>query len=92
MSQQFHNLTIDKITHETNNAVSIFFQIPENIQKEFQYKAGQYITLRFEIEGKEERRSYSLSTSPIEPGFAVTVKKMEDGFISKHINEKSETW
>ena len=51
MSQQFHNLIIDKITQETNDTVSIFFQIPDNIQKEFHYKAGQYITLRFVIDG-----------------------------------------
>lgn len=87
MSQEFHTLTIDKIVQETSDTVSIFFQIPDSIQQVFHYKAGQYVTVRFHIDEKEERRSYSLSTSPLEPGFAVTVKKVDDGLVSKHINE-----
>lgn len=72
---------------ETADAVSVFFTIPESLKKTFKFNAGQYVTLRFEMNGKEERRSYSLSTAPFESEFAVTVKKIEDGYISKHIHD-----
>jgi len=84
MSVQFQNLKVSKITQETNDAVSVTFDIAEAAEK-FQFKHGQYLTLKFEINGKEERRAYSMSSSPLENGITVTVKKVEGGKISTHI-------
>ena len=41
---QFHKLTIKKIKRETDNAVSIEFDVPEKLSSEFKFIAGQYIT------------------------------------------------
>ena len=48
---QFHKLTIQNIIRETEKAVSIAFTIPENLKDEFTLKAGQYITLKTNIDG-----------------------------------------
>ena len=43
---QFHSLKIKSILRQTEKAVSITFEVPENLKTEFNFKAGQYITLK----------------------------------------------
>jgi len=85
MSVQFHNLKVSKIKKETNDAVSVTFDIPSEVSEKFQFKHGQYLTLKFPINGNEERRAYSMSSSPLENGITVTVKKVDGGKVSTHI-------
>lgn len=88
MSQNFHSLRVRHVIKETDNAVSILFEVPAALKEIFAFKQGQYITLRFDIDGTEVRRSYSMSSSPLEDELKVTVKKVDDGFISIMLNEK----
>ena len=85
MSVQFHSLQVKNIKSETADTVSVTFQIPTDLQDAFQYKPGQYLTLKFNINGEEARRAYSMSSSPLEDGITVTVKKVEKGLVSNHI-------
>lgn len=85
MSVQFHSLQVKNIKSETADTVSVTFQIPPDLQDAFQYKPGQYLTLKFNINGEEARRAYSMSSSPLEDGITVTVKKVEKGLVSNHI-------
>ncbi|MBK9338450.1 MAG: ferredoxin--NADP reductase [Lewinellaceae bacterium] len=83
----FHTLTISKITPETPDTVTLEFQIPEDLQDSFAYKQGQHVTIRHEIGGHEIRRSYSMSSSPLETRFAVTVKKVAGGQMSVFLHD-----
>ena len=56
----FHALTIQDITRETDKAVSITFGVPSQLKEQFSFKAGQYITLKTQIDGKEVRRALVL--------------------------------
>lgn len=85
MSAEFHTLKVSNVKNETNDTVSITFDIPNELKENFKYEHGQYLTLKFEINGKEERRAYSMSSSPVESGITVTVKKVEGGKVSTHI-------
>ncbi len=85
MSTQFHSLKINKVTTEIQDAVSVTFDIPAELKEKFKYKQGQYLTLKFDINGQEERRAYSMSSSPLEDGITVTVKKVAQGKVSTHI-------
>jgi len=85
MSNTFRNLNVQKVVAETVDSKSIYFDIPDDLSDDFEYKAGQYITVKVEIDGKEERRSYSLFTSPTEDEFGVTVKKVQDGKVSNYL-------
>ena len=87
MANDFHSLAINHKVQETNDTVTIYFEIPPDLKESFTYKPGQYITMKFDIDGEEVRRSYSLSTSPLQPEFGVTVKKVSDGFISKKLHD-----
>jgi ring-1,2-phenylacetyl-CoA epoxidase subunit PaaE len=88
MSKQFYDLPVREVRPETQDAVTLVFEVPEDLQSVFQYKQGQYLTLRFDINGQEERRSYSMCSSPVEEDLAVTVKRVENGKVSTHINQQ----
>jgi len=55
---QFHNLSIKNIHRETAHCVTLSFSIPEALKDTFSFTAGQYITLKTTINGKEVRRDY----------------------------------
>jgi ring-1,2-phenylacetyl-CoA epoxidase subunit PaaE len=84
----FHKLRIKDIKKETQECVSIAFQIPEEVQKEFQFVQGQNITIRTFNDGEETRRSYSICSSPLENELRVAVKKVERGLFSTFANEQ----
>ncbi|MEI6409890.1 MAG: ferredoxin--NADP reductase [Bacteroidota bacterium] len=85
---EFFPLTVKKLTPETAEAVTLEFEIPEDLQDRFAYKQGQYITIKADIGGHELRRSYSMSSSPLEKRLAVTVKKVEGGKMSTYLCEQ----
>lgn len=86
MSALFYPLSIKKINKETKNCVSIIFDIPENLTSNFTFNAGQHLTLKLLIEGKEYRRSYSICAAPFENELKVAVKKVEGGIVSTYLN------
>lgn len=84
----FVDLKVLDIRKETKDCVSVAFFIPEDLKSKFEFKAGQYITLKFEIAGEEYRRSYSICSAPSDEEFRVAVKKVSGGVVSTFINEK----
>jgi ring-1,2-phenylacetyl-CoA epoxidase subunit PaaE len=60
---KFHSLPVSNITPEAAGAVAITFQVPEDLRSGFNFKAGQFLTLRASIDGNDVRRSYSISSS-----------------------------
>ncbi len=76
-----HELIIKDVTPLTAEAVQISFDIPEELKKSFLYQAGQYLTLQVEVNGKQERRSYSICSGSQED-LAIGVKKLEGGKVS----------
>lgn len=84
---QFHTLNIKDITRQTDQCVSITFAVPDHLKEDYKFKAGQYITLKTDIEGKEVRRDYSLCTSPSSGNLTVAVKEVENGTFSKYANQ-----
>jgi ring-1,2-phenylacetyl-CoA epoxidase subunit PaaE len=60
---KFHDLSVANITPEAAGAVAITLQVPTELQSGFNFKAGQFLTLRATIDGNDVRRSYSISSS-----------------------------
>ncbi len=86
MSQtDFHTFRVTEIRPETEDAMTVVFHPPAELSETFAYRAGQYVTLRFFIDGKEERRAYSMCSAPHQDEIAVTVKQVKDGVVSNHI-------
>jgi len=64
------------------------FYLSEVSGRKVAYKAGQFITLVFDHHDEEIRRSYSLRSSPDEPLLSITVKRIENGEISRFLLTK----
>ena len=60
---KFHDLPVSNITPEAAGAVAITLQVPDELRSGFNFKAGQFLTLRATIDGNDVRRSYSISSS-----------------------------
>ncbi len=86
---KFNPLKVKDIKRETADAVSVAFDVPATLQIPYQYKQGQYITLKMTINGEEVRRSYSICTNPYtEKELRVAIKEVKDGRVSGYINQK----
>jgi len=86
MSLHFYSLTVAQVKKETEDCVSVLFNIPENLKEKFAYKQGQNITIKTTINGKEVRRSYSLCSSPLSNEFRVAIKQVDGGLFSTYAN------
>ncbi|MDP4231595.1 MAG: FAD-binding oxidoreductase, partial [Bacteroidota bacterium] len=85
---KFHPLKVKQINRETPEAVSLGFDVPSDLKEDYRYKQGQYLTLRFYIDGEEIRRSYSICSSPFEiDKLEVAIKKVKGGKVSNYIND-----
>ena len=86
MSGVFHELEVVQTRPETDQATSVLFDVPASLRDVFRWRPGQHVTVRFEINGTDERRSYSISQPP-GGGLRITVKRVEGGLISNHIHD-----
>ncbi|MDX1774169.1 ferredoxin--NADP reductase [Oceanihabitans sediminis] len=85
---KFYQLKVINTQQETNDSVSVSFDVPYELYDTFNYKPGQYLTLKFNIGGNEFRRSYSLCSSPVlEEPLKIGVKRVKDGLVSNYIND-----
>ena len=81
---QFHNLKIKEIVKETFNAVSILFEVPSDLEKTYKFIAGQYVTIRTEINNETIRRAYSICSSEKSGDLRIAVKAIKNGVFSNH--------
>ena len=70
----------------TRDALQIEFNVPADLNDEFEFAPGQHVTLRASIDGSEQRRSYSICSVPGEP-LSVVVKLVPDGLVSAHLHQ-----
>jgi ring-1,2-phenylacetyl-CoA epoxidase subunit PaaE len=88
MSIHFHPLRIKEIRKETEDCVSVSFDIPEELRDSFNYKHGQSLTMRTTINNEEIRRTYSLCSSPLEKEWRVAIKRVDGGVFSSFAHEQ----
>jgi ring-1,2-phenylacetyl-CoA epoxidase subunit PaaE len=84
----FRKLVIKEIKRETASAVSILFNVPEELKPNYTFVAGQYVNLRLTLDGQEIRRAYSICSSPESGELRIAVKAVKDGAFSKFANTK----
>ncbi|TWO73427.1 phenylacetate-CoA oxygenase/reductase subunit PaaK [Caenimonas sedimenti] len=87
MSVIFHPLRVRAIQPDTQEAVVVSFDVPEELKPVFGFTQGQYLTLRKEIEGQDLRRSYSICAGVDDGELRVGVRKVRGGVFSNWINE-----
>lgn len=80
-------LKVEAILPQPNGNLTIEFS---SISDDYPaYKSGQFITLIFEFNGQEVRRSYSFNSSPyINERLSVTVKRIDNGEVSRFLHQQ----
>ncbi|MEN8879528.1 MAG: ferredoxin--NADP reductase [Polaribacter sp.] len=84
----FHKVNIQEVKQETANAVSVLFDIPEQLKQDFNFVSGQYVTLQTIINGEEVRRAYSICSTPKSNEIRVAIKAVENGTFSQYATTK----
>ena len=84
----FLKLIIKEVKRETKDAVSILFNVPEELKANYNFVAGQYLNLKLTLDGQEIRRAYSICSSPDSGELRIAVKAVKDGAFSTFANTK----
>ena len=83
---QFIPLTIKSITPQTEQAICIAFEVSPELQADFQYQAGQHLTIRHLTDAGEIRRCYSICSDHNED-MSIAIKKIDQGQFSNWAND-----
>jgi len=79
--RQFHELTVAGIDRLCDDAVAVTFEVPADLADEYLFLPGQSLTLRRMIDGRDERRSYSIC-APAGSRPRIGVREVPDGALS----------
>jgi ring-1,2-phenylacetyl-CoA epoxidase subunit PaaE len=85
----FFELPVKAIEKLSGDSVKVIFEVPSDLKVKFSFIPGQYINLLVDINGNEERRSYSIC-SGIEEDLAVAIKQVSKGTVSLWANTELE--
>ncbi|WP_264535703.1 ferredoxin--NADP reductase [Flavobacterium sp. N1736] len=84
----FLKLIIKEVKRETANAVSVLFNVPEELKSDYKFVAGQYLNLKLTLDNQEIRRAYSICSAPESGELRIAVKAVKNGLFSQFANTK----
>jgi ring-1,2-phenylacetyl-CoA epoxidase subunit PaaE len=77
----FHPLTVTAVDRLCEDAAAITFAVPDELRDAYAFRAGQSLTLRRVIDGREHRRSYSIC-APAGAAPRIGVREIPGGMFS----------
>lgn len=77
----FHALRVAQVQRLCPDAVAVTFDVPAELAERYAFRPGQSLTLRRWVDGREERRSYSICSPAGEP-LRIGVREVADGLFS----------
>src|SRR3954467_6532022 len=83
----FHPLKVRSVRPETDEAMVVSFEVPQDLGDRFRFTQGQYLTLRQRIAGEEVRRSYSICAGVDDGELRVGVRRVRGGRFSNWLAE-----
>ena len=86
MALHFHALKVADVTRETDDAVSIRFDVPGALARDFAFLPGQHLTVRVTVDGEEQRRSYSLCSAANSGEWRIGIRELPGGKVSTWAN------
>lgn len=78
---EFRTLRVAEVERLTDDAVAVSFEVPPDLAGAYDFLPGQSLTLRRIVNGREERRSYSICAPAGQPP-RVGVREVPDGIFS----------
>jgi ring-1,2-phenylacetyl-CoA epoxidase subunit PaaE len=86
MPVEFHALRVCQVRPETDEVVSVAFDVPPRLAERYAYQPGQHLTLRRRFEVEELRRSYSICSGLDDGELRVAVKRVPGGRFSEWLH------
>ena len=86
LNQAFHRLRVAEVRRETPDAVSIRFDVPDDLKEAYRFEAGQHLTIRRDFEGEDIRRNYSVCVAPTDGELRIAIKETPGGLFSRWAN------
>ncbi|MEU6034238.1 1,2-phenylacetyl-CoA epoxidase subunit PaaE [Actinomadura sp. NPDC047616] len=77
----FHALRVTEVERLCRDAVAVSFEVPDALADEYAFRPGQFLTLRRVVDGREERRSYSIC-APAGAAPRIGVREIPGGALS----------
>lgn len=77
----FHPLTVASVDRLCEDAAAITFEVPAELRDVYAFRAGQSLTLRRFVDGREHRRSYSIC-APAGSAPRIGVREIPGGLFS----------
>src|SRR6202011_1534839 len=81
----FHPLKVTAVERVADDAACVTVEIPSALRDAFAFHAGQYLTVRRGIAGREERRTYSIVTAPGGEILRLGVRVQSNGRMSGNL-------
>ena len=85
---KFHSLKVVQLAPDTEDAVAIALEVPEELRGEYLGSAGQHVVVRLSLEGEDTRRTYSLVNAPGEWPLRIVPRVHEHGRVSRYLAEQ----
>jgi ring-1,2-phenylacetyl-CoA epoxidase subunit PaaE len=82
----FHPLKVVGVERAAEDAACVTVEIPAALRDVFVFHAGQYVTVRRVIEGREERRTYSIVTAPGGAVLKLGIRLQSGGRMSRELS------
>lgn len=77
----FHRLTVAGVDRLCDDAAAVTFDVPPELAEVYAFRAGQSLTLRRTVDGRDERRSYSIC-APEGAAPRIGVREVPGGLFS----------
>jgi ring-1,2-phenylacetyl-CoA epoxidase subunit PaaE len=78
----FHPLKVVSVERAAEDATCVTVEVPRTLRETFAHHAGQYVTVRRTIQGRDERRTYSIVTAPGTGMLKLGVRTQTGGLMS----------
>ncbi len=83
---KFHSLAVKNIHPETDNSIAVTFFVPDEVKDNFDFQAGQFLTLKTNIQDEEVRRTYSICSPRSQLNqsneISIGIRAVNDGLFS----------
>ena len=84
----FNRVRVSRVRLLTSDSVLIDFDVPPDLAERFRFKAGQHLTVRTELDGREVRRTYSVCSPAGSGKLQIAVRLIAGGAFSTFAVER----
>lgn len=87
---KFHPLVVTDRAPAADDAVALTLAVPPALAGEYRFRAGQHVAVRCTVDGREERRTYSIVSPEGSASLTIGVRLQPGGRVSEHLARQAQ--